>query len=624
MPDTTTRTWLHTAQRPHSGLDSLWLTLEDTDLDTAVSIVLKLRGETCDADCLYCFEKRKEGPGGAVITREQIRALATLFPGRRLVIELHGGEPLTVGQDTMAAILDELAAQPAVLRVHLQTNGIKLDDSWLDLFERHYPQLSIGISLDGDAQGNSWRLGYDGKPIYPKIAAALDLLARRRRTCGVVTVVTPKVLGRAAEIIDHIASFTAVNAINLVPAFDGSTTTATASASRRTPASRVLQQQAITAQGPDWAITPDQYARFVLQAAAHWITAGHYNRIKLDPVVAVIRQLQGAAGDHCHFTNLKCSHVFTAYPNGRFGSCDELPWPAARLLPVTTAGEQQITAAQHNSTLLTDGRAMMAKCLTCPYRAVCGGGCTATRWRMLKATGSDDAYCQHRARLVDGVAALLAAPGHPAGALCRTAHWRRHAVNEMADADAFLARWDNPDAPRKPARLVTSEYGNINTSGMPGIQEADDLDPLHPQWADGIEPRVKPLLDTVTGSWGAITYDSCEGHQHTGSDAPPSPFRVGLLPRNPAEYGQLAARACHAVTRAAPYLPAGLQLQLIHTDLASTATGRTHRTIEIRLVPTDGDWDAYFAGLDQGARVLIHAARHAPALDRCPCERDTP
>ncbi|MFF2142165.1 radical SAM protein [Kitasatospora sp. NPDC058190] len=617
MPDTTTRT-------EPAGLDSLWLTLEDTAADTAVSVILKLRGETCDADCLYCFEKRKEAPGGAVITREQIRKLGTLFPGRRLVVELHGGEPLTVGQDAMAEILDELAAQPAVLRVHLQTNGMQLDDSWLDLFERHYPQLGIGISLDGDEKGNSWRLGYDGQPIYPKIAAALHLLARRGRTCGVVTVVTPRVLDRAAEIIDHIASFTAVTAINLVPAFDSSTITATASASRRTPTSRVLQQQAITERGPAWAITPDQYARFVLQAAAHWITAGHYRRIKLDPVVAVIRQLQGVGGDHCHFSNLKCSHVFTAYPHGRFGSCDELPWPAARLLPLTAVGEQQITAAQHTNTLLTDGRAMMAKCLTCPYRAVCGGGCTATRWRMLKSTGSDDAYCEHRARLVDGVAALLAAPGHPAGALCRTAHWRRHTVNEMADADAFLARWDDPDAPRPPARLVTSEHGNINTVGLPGIHEADDLDPLHPQWSDGIEPRVKPLLAAVTGSWRAVTYDSCEGHRHHGTEEPPSPFRVGLLPRSPAEYGALAARACHTVTRAAPYLPTGLALQLIHTDLASTATGRTHRTIEIRLVPADGDWDAYFAGLDQGARVLIHAARHAPALDRCPCERDTP
>ncbi|MEU6233050.1 radical SAM protein [Kitasatospora sp. NPDC047058] len=611
---------------PPDDLDSLWRTLESTGPDTAVSVILKLRGETCDVDCLYCFEKRKEAPGGAVVTREQIRHLASLFPGRRLVVELHGGEPLTVGQDAMAAILDELAAQPAVLRVHLQTNGVQLDDSWLDLFERHCPQLTIGISLDGDEQGNSWRLGYDGQPVYPKIAAALDLLGRRGRTCGVITVVTPAVMGRAAEIIDHIASFTAVNAINLVPAFDSSTTRATAAASRRAPASRELQQQAITPAGPAWAVTPDQYARFVLQAAARWITAGHYRRVKLDPVVAVIRQLQGVGGDHCHFSNLKCSHVFTAYPNGRLGSCDELPWPTAKLLPLAGArSEQDVTAAQDSSTLLTGARGMMAKCLTCPYRVACGGGCAATRWRMLKDTGSDDAYCEHRARLIDGVAALIAAPGHPDGAFCEKAHWRRHAVNEMADADAFLARWDDPDAHRAPARLVTSEHGNINTVGLPGIHEADDLDPLHPQWTAGIEPRVRPLVDTATGTWQAVTYDSCEGHPHTGTDAAPSPFRVGLLPRDAAEYGRLAARACHTVTRASPFLPAGLALQLIHTDLASTATGRTHRTIEIRLVPADGsDWDTYFAGLDQGARVLTHAARHAPATDRCPCERDTP
>ena len=36
-----------------------------------MSVILKLRGETCDIDCLYCYEKRKEAPGGARITAEQ-------------------------------------------------------------------------------------------------------------------------------------------------------------------------------------------------------------------------------------------------------------------------------------------------------------------------------------------------------------------------------------------------------------------------------------------------------------------------------------------------------------------------------------------------------------------------
>ncbi|MFF2226945.1 radical SAM protein [Streptomyces globisporus] len=603
-------------------LNALWLPLEDTSTqDSAVSVILKLRGETCDIDCTYCFEKRKEAPGGRTIAPDQVGRLETIFPGRKIAIELHGGEPLTVPQAEMAAILDTLAATEAVLKVHLQTNGVRLTADWLDLFDAHYPALGIGISLDGDEEGNSWRVGYDDQPIYPKVAAALDLLHTRGRTCGIVTVVTPAVLGRAAKILDHLARFPAVRAVNFVPAFDFAVTTPIPAAGPRTPPSRLRQSLALASGVPDWSITPEQYDAFVLEATAHWITAGHHQRLKLDPAVAVIRKLKGAGGDHCHFSDLKCSHVFTLYPDGRFGSCDELPWPQANLLPLATAdGQHTVTAAQHANPLLNQGRALMTKCLRCPYRAACGGGCTAIRHRMTTTTGSDDAYCAHRARLINGIAALLAAPTHPAGARCTTAVWRRHAVNEMHDADAFLARWDNPAAPRHPARIATSAHGNINTVGLPGIHPADDLDPLHPQWDQGIEPRVRPLIDIVTSSWGAVTYDSCEGHPHTGTGTDPSPFRVGLLPRTPDEYGRLAARACHAVTRARHYLPRSTDIQLIHTDLASTTTGRSHPTLEIRLKPTPtSTWNDLFTDLDQAVRVLNHAARHAPAAERCPC-----
>lgn len=40
--------------------DHLYSGLDLADTETAVSVILKLRGETCDIDCLYCYEKRKE------------------------------------------------------------------------------------------------------------------------------------------------------------------------------------------------------------------------------------------------------------------------------------------------------------------------------------------------------------------------------------------------------------------------------------------------------------------------------------------------------------------------------------------------------------------------------------
>jgi uncharacterized protein len=81
-------------------VEELYRSLDTADTSTAVSIIVKVRGDTCDIDCLYCYEKRKEAPGGARIDAEQIGDLARIFRGRPLAIELHGGEPLTAGRDT--------------------------------------------------------------------------------------------------------------------------------------------------------------------------------------------------------------------------------------------------------------------------------------------------------------------------------------------------------------------------------------------------------------------------------------------------------------------------------------------------------------------------------------------
>ncbi|MFB7475602.1 radical SAM protein [Kitasatospora sp. NPDC056184] len=593
----------------------LYRTLETSE-DDAVSVILKVRGETCDIDCLHCYEKRKEAPGGRVITSDQVHLLPEAFGGRPLAVELHGGEPLTAGKEHIADLLQALAAMPQVKRVSLQTNGVALDAEWCELFDAHYPGLEIGISLDGDAKGNRWRVGYDGEPTYPAVLKALGLLAERGRRCGIITTVTPAVLNRAAEVLDHLAAFDAVTSVSFVPCFDTAITRPTAHPGRRRPASRTLQRAALDAPGgPAWAITPDQYADFVLAATAHWITSGLFRRIKLSPAVPTIRRLRGLGVSFCHFSDMKCDHVFTLYPDGRLGSCDELPWPQAQLTvlePGTSPAD--ITTPQRTSNLLGQGRGLMTGCLTCDYRTTCGGGCIATRWRMNLA-GQHEEYCDHRMRLIDGTAALLAAPEHPEGAQCRTAHWRPTPVNRMRDVEDFLATWDNPAAARNPARLVTSAFGNINTAGLPGTQVADDLDPTHPQWDDAIEPGIKPLVEHITSRRNLVTYDSCEGHQYDDPARKNQTREVGILPRTSAEYTATAAALCRAARRCESAMPSTVRLLVARNNLTCENTGRTHPVLDLRLLPATGQADtAYFAALDQATALLV-AALKAEAPD---------
>ncbi|PYC69175.1 radical SAM protein [Streptomyces tateyamensis] len=612
-----------TTEQHHTGIDQLYRSLDADDTSTAVSVIVKVRGEECDVDCLYCYEKRKEAPGGARVGAAQIGQLAVLFRGRSLAVELHGGEPLTAGKEHLAEILGQLADMPQVVRVSLQTNGVRLDEEWLDLFDARYPGLQIGISLDGDARGNAWRVDYNGKPIYPRVARALNLLAERGRSVGVIAAVTPAVIGRAEEVLDHLAGFGSVNAVSFVPCFDGTIRRATATRSRRTPASRLLQQDALSASNsPAWAIHPDEYAEFVLAATAHWISAGHFARLKLEPAVSTIRRLRGLDSGFCHFSDLKCDHVFTLYPDGRLGSCDELPWPQARLTTLqTVTGQREITEAQHRSNLLNQGKALMNRCTTCDYRSTCGGGCIATRWRMDLAD-DQDAYCDYRMRMIDGIAALLAQPGHPDGSWCRSLRWRPRTPNSMRDVAGFLTHWDDPTAPRATVRLHTSDHGNINTVGQPGIHEADDLDPTHHQWRDAIEPGVWPLVHTLTHRWGLVTYDSCEGHTYTGLYLEPAHRKVGILTRDQDEHARAAAALCRAA--AAPDLRQSVTVTLGRAELTCETTGTRTPVLDLALQKADGHtWDDYFAQLDAATAVLNEAlsAEHPSSDPTCACPR---
>ncbi|MFF3853562.1 radical SAM protein [Micromonospora sp. NPDC002575] len=618
----------HTTEQ-HDPMVRLYRGLDAEDTGSAVSVILKLRGETCDIDCLYCYEKRKEAPGGARIDASQVRRLTELFSGRPLAVELHGGEPLTAGRDHVAEVLRELAAQPSVVRVSMQTNGVLLDEQWLDLIDALYPNLQIGISLDGDAAGNTWRVGYDGQPVYPRVATALRLLAVRSRTVGVIAAVTPAVLNRAEAVLDHLAGFEAVNAISFVPCFDASVQDPTAAPGRRLPESRLLQLAAVRGpKGPTWATTPDQYAEFVLAAAARWIGAGYFARLKLEPAVSTIRRLRGLDTGFCHFSSLKCDHVFTLYPDGRLGSCDELPWPQAKLTLLNQVpGQNAVVAAQRRLPLLNQGKALMERCTTCAYQSACGGGCVATRWRQDQA-GEQDAYCDYRIRMIDGIAALLAQPAHPAGAWCRRVRWCPRTPNSMPDIAAFLARWDRPNAPRRPARLHTSAHGNINTVGLPGVHEADDLDPADPQWREAIEPGVRALVDAVTRDWHLVTYDSCQGHPYPGLDLPPAERRVGILPRNRTEYAHAAAALCRAITAADTDLPAPVQVTVGRAELTCKATGRRSPVLDLALRPADGHgWPAYFDAVDAATRAVVDMLRGERPTEAgccCPTPQATP
>jgi len=97
-------------------------------------------------------------------------------------VVLHGGEPLLLGFDRMQQLIAEFKATispVAQLQLTMQTNGVRLDRRWADLFLTE--GVRIGISLDGGAAANDRHRRYrNGASSYRQVVRAVELLSSDR------------------------------------------------------------------------------------------------------------------------------------------------------------------------------------------------------------------------------------------------------------------------------------------------------------------------------------------------------------------------------------------------------------------------------------------------------------
>ena len=129
----------------------------------------------CNIDCSYCYLTRRNERkvmSGRVLQAVENKIIAKLADPASSVVVWHGGEPTAAGLgwfENAYRIFGK--SRDKGLRFALQTNGLMLDDAWLDLLRD--TNTSIGLSIDGprhihDARrrtrsgGGTWELSVRG------------------------------------------------------------------------------------------------------------------------------------------------------------------------------------------------------------------------------------------------------------------------------------------------------------------------------------------------------------------------------------------------------------------------------------------------------------------------------
>lgn len=366
----------------------------------ALTVIAKLPGDVCNINCHYCFERRKPYPGAQFLTPAVLARFLTLAGGRPLALTLHGGEPLLLNRSKMTALLAQLRHYDGPITLGIQTNGLLLDNAWLDFFDQEWPGLTIGLSLDGDELSNIHRVDHRDRPIFGQVLRTMELLAARGRRVGLIMVVTRQALGRAAEIMPRFAELGCVDMVKLAPCMDFSVV----SKQYPTPSGRTILQLNSTSTGrPGWATTPGEYTEFVEQAIECWRSAGLFRHFLLEPALSALRAVSHRPTEFTEFSDQKEPFIVTLYPDGRIGSSDHFTMPEALLGHVDDIDSlDDILDFRGNAALLASLDELSEYCAGCRHRLTCRGGSLADRLRYHRA-GLAEEYCDARRDLLDFV-----------------------------------------------------------------------------------------------------------------------------------------------------------------------------------------------------------------------------
>lgn len=174
--------------------------------DQPISQLLVKVAARCNIDCSYCYWFRdaavydKPKLMSADVLHRLLQRIEEHVARHSLIdfpIILHGGEPLLWGIENFNRIAEACEAISSrtgcEIPIAVTTNGVLIDDEWLNCFEAH--NISVAISLDGPAQIHDiHRRTFQGTGTHAAVERAARMLVSRDIGVSALAVCNPAYL----------------------------------------------------------------------------------------------------------------------------------------------------------------------------------------------------------------------------------------------------------------------------------------------------------------------------------------------------------------------------------------------------------------------------------------------
>lgn len=353
-----------------------------------LGLLIKPASSRCQLRCKYCFyadeAKNRSNPDLGIMTEAMqetiIQKTMTYFREPVTITYMfQGGEPTLAGLSWFQSFLNKVNQYHKpnhIIRYAIQTNGILLDDAWVDfLVQNHF---LIGISIDGDMRThNKYRLDISGNATYLKVLHALHLLQSKGAQVNVLTVLTSHLANHPDQYYRFLQKerITWTQLIPCLPSLEATNNT--------------------------YALQPKAYADFFVRLFDLWYEEAQKGTIRsislFDDIFALF---QGKMPIQCGRLGT-CQAQFVIEADGSVYPCDFYAldkWKCGSFAVNTFA---EISANKARQLFVTRKRTLSPLCASCRYVSICHGGC-----QRQSTTFTAKDYCGHQ-KLLEHIESII-------------------------------------------------------------------------------------------------------------------------------------------------------------------------------------------------------------------------
>lgn len=347
-----------------------------------INVLIKPASGLCNMRCDYCFYedemKNRKTSSYGIMTEETLENIIQKVmeeSNRLCTFAYQGGEPTLIGLDFFrkAAKLQKKYHTGKKLKIEnvIQTNGLMLDDTWLDFLKEN--DFLVGISLDGTAYSHdAFRKDEKGNGTWERVLCAIEGLKRREIPFNILTVVNAKTAKQAGRIYDFYKreEFFHMQFIPCLNPFSGEDI------------------------GYPFSLSAKAYGQFLKSLFDLWyqdIKNHHYVHIQL--FENYIMMLLGKAPELCGLSG-SCSRQYIIEADGEVYPCDFYVLDRYRLGNLNRDSFSKIEQKREETGFISQSQTAHQTCLACKFFPICRGGCKRHREPVINGNYGKNRFCE--------------------------------------------------------------------------------------------------------------------------------------------------------------------------------------------------------------------------------------